>query len=152
MVTLTWGVKQSFRGYVEMSGGTAATTDGAATAPDGAFTFETAPDSDLALDANGALRGTGRFRGRVSFQAHGGMLSVTLTDPWIEPTADGLVLSIAETPTRRTAIARLDAGAASRAADGALEIAAAITLDGMMILGDHYPPGTPLDPVRLAAV
>ena len=150
MVTLTWGVKQSFRAYVEMSGGAATTTDGAACAPDGGFTFETAPDCDLAVALDGAVSGTGRFRGRVSFQAHGGMLSVTLTDPWIEAAADGLVLSIAETPTRRTAIARLDADGASRAADGALEIPAAITLDGMMILGDHYPPGTALDPVRLA--
>lgn len=152
MMTLSWGVKQSFRSYVAMSGGQATATEGAAPTPDGAFAFEAAPESDLAADADGGLSGCARFRGRVMFQAHGGMLKVTLTDPWVETTADGLVLTIAETPTRRTMIARLDAGAARRTPDGALELPAAITLDGMMILGDHYPPGTALDPVRLAGV
>jgi hypothetical protein len=45
--------------------------------------------------------------------------------------------------------AKLDAGALTPEADGTLSLAAAITLDGMFILGDHYPPGTALDPVRL---
>lgn len=141
VTTLGWGVKQSFRAYVEGSGGTITAQDGASREPDGAFVFEAAADSDLAVDA-GTLSGTGRFRGRVAFQAHGGLLSVTLTDPWLEAAADGWVLSIAETATRRTAIARLGPLAAG-------ELPAATTLDGMMILGDHYPPGTTLDPVRL---
>lgn len=139
---LEWGVKQSLRAYVEGSGGAIAAEAGAARTDDGGFAFEAADDSDLAL-SGGALSGTGRFRGRVAFQAHGGLLSVTLADPWIEPAGDGWVLSIAETPSRRTAIAKL-----GPPHDGALE--AVTTLDGMMILGDHYPPGTVLDPVRLA--
>ncbi|HEY0648802.1 HtaA domain-containing protein [Phenylobacterium sp.] len=142
VTTLGWGVKQSFRAYVEGSGGTITAQDGASRDPDGAFVFEAAEDSDLAVDAR-ALSGTGRFRGRLAFQAHGGLLSVTLADPWLEAAADGWVLSIAETPTRRTAIARLG----PLATDATLP--AATTLDGMMILGDHYPPGTALDPVRL---
>ena len=144
---LIWGVKQSFRAYVEGSGGTIATTDGAGRADDGTFVFQAADDSDLAIGADGVLSGVGRFRGQVAFKAHGGMLSVTLTDPWIEATADGGVLSVAETATRRTAIAKLDA--AALAGDERAELPAVITLDGMMIVGDHYPPGTPLDPVRL---
>ena len=146
---LNWGVKQSFRSYVEMSGGEIAVGAGAQRTPDGAFAFEAAPDSALEIDG-GALAGTGRFRGEVSFQAHGGMLSVKLIDPWLEPTADGLVLTIAETPTRRTAIARLNLGAQTTEPDGTVAIPAVTTMDGMMILGDHYPPGTALDPVRLA--
>lgn len=138
---LGWGVKQSFRAYVEGSGGSIAVADGAARAEDGTFAFEAAADSDLAVQGD-ALAGSGRFRGRVEFQAHGGLLSVTLVDPWLEATADGWVLSIAETATRRTAIARLG----PLDDDGALP--AATTLEGMMILGDHYPPGTALDPVR----
>ena len=147
MMTLTWGVKQSFRSYVEMSGGSTTAEDGAAAMPDGAFAFEAAPGGDLAVGADGAVTGTGRFRGRVIFQAHGGMLKVTLTDPWLEQTADGLVLTIAETATRRTPIAKL--GAAQRTEDGTLVFPAAITLDGMMIIGDHYPPGTVMDVVRV---
>ena len=150
MMTLTWGVKQSFRNYVEMSGGAATAADGATVSEGGEFAFEAAPVGDLAVDAGGAVSGTGRFRGRVTFEAHGGMLKVTLTDPWLEQTAEGLVLTIAETATRRTPIAKL--GVAQRTEDGALEFPAAITLDGMMIIGDHYPPGTALDPVRLAQV
>lgn len=144
---LGWGVKESLRAYVEGSGGTIDADAGAARTGDGGFAFEAEDGSDLVLGdgapADGALSGTGRFRGRVAFKAHGGMLSVTLTDPWVEAAADGWVLSIAETATRRTPIARL----------GALEggaMTAVTTLDGMMILGDHYPPGTALDPVRLA--
>ena len=147
---LGWGVKQSLRSYVEMNGGTFTADDGATRAPDGAFAFEAVPESDLAVDG-GTPSGTGRFRGRIGLQAHGGMLSITLTDPWIEPDASGLVLSIAESLTRRTAIARLDLAAAVEEPDGGLVIPTATTLDGMMILGDHYPPGTALDPVRLGA-
>lgn len=142
VMRLGWGVKQSFRAYVEGSGGSIATGDGCTRADDGTLAFEAAADSDLVL-TDGALSGTGRFRGRVQFQAHGGLLSVTLADPWVEPADGGWVLSIAETATRRTAIAKLGAPE-----DGAMS--ATTTLDGMMIIGDHYPPGTPLDPVRLA--
>ena len=141
VTTLGWGVKASFRAYVEAAGGAITAADGASRAPDGGFVFEAAPDSDLAVE-DGRPAGTGRFRGRAVFQAHGGLLSVTLVDPWVEPAADGWVLSIAETATRRTAIARLGA-----LEDGAMS--AVTTLDGMMILGDHYPPGTVLDEVRL---
>ena len=150
VASLGWGVKQSLRSYVEMNGGAFTAEDGASRGPDGAFAFEAATDSDLAVDS-GAPTGTGRFRGRIGLQAHGGMLSITLIDPWIETDASGLVLSIAERPTRRTAIARLDLAAATTEPDGTLAIPTATTLDGMMILGDHYPPGTALDPVRLGA-
>ncbi len=149
VTTLTWGVKQSFRNYVEMSGGTIAATAGAARAEDGALAFAAAPDSDLSIDG-AALSGTGRFRGEVSFQAHGGMLSVSLFDPGVEAGADGPVLTVADTAarTRRVVFAKLDLAAATDAG-GALSIPATITLDGMFILGDHYPPGTALDPVGL---
>lgn len=138
---LVWGVKQSFRNYVEGSGGSIAIENGAARADDGTFVFEATADSDLTLDG-GALSGAGRFAGTLKFEAHGGLLRVTLTDPWIEPSDGGFVLSIAETATRRTAIVKL-----GPPEDGALP--ATTTLDGMMIIGDHYPPGTVLDPVRL---
>lgn len=152
MTALIWGVKESFRRYVEASGGTIAASDGAERSADGAFVFAAAAESDLALGDDGAPSGTGRFRGVVRFQAHGGLLSVTLADPWVEPgDGGGYVLSIAETATRRTAIAKLDVAGRTVGADGATELAAVTTLDGMMILGDHYPPGTALDPVRLVA-
>ncbi|WP_309606222.1 HtaA domain-containing protein [Phenylobacterium sp.] len=159
MATLSWGVKQSFRSYVEAAGGTVATTGGAERAPDGGFLFPEGPQSTLAQGADGRLRGAGRFQGEVSFNAHGGMLSVVLVDPWIEASEAGLILTVADSPaaTRRLPFAKLDANAMTTEAlttgalttSGGLVLPAAITLDGMFLLGDHYPPGTVLDPVRL---
>ena len=150
VTALAWGVKQSFRAYVEMSGGTIAVAAGATRTPDGAIAFTAAADSDLAVDG-GALTGTGRFQGEVSFQAHGGMLSVALFDPGIEIGADGAALSVADSAgrTRRVVFAKLDLAEMTAGPDGSVTLPATITLDGMFILGDHYPPGTALDPVRL---
>jgi hypothetical protein len=149
MAMLAWGVKQSFRSYIDAAGGTIALAGGAERAADGGFVFTQAQESTLALGADGRLTGVGRFAGEVRFQAHGGMLSVNLAAPWVEATETGPVLSLAESPTRRVVFAKLDAGALTPEADGTLSLAAAITLDGMFILGDHYPPGTALDPVQL---
>ena len=145
MTTLAWGVKQSFRGYVAMSGGETALSGGAEHAGDEGFVFPEAGGGDLAFGADGRPQGTGRFAGGVSFKAHGGMLSVAISDPWLE--AGRGVLSVADAGGRRVDFATL--GAAEVGPDGAVTLPTAITLDGMMILGDHYPPGTALDAVRL---
>ena len=133
-----------------MSGGAIAVGGGAARTEDGLIAFAAAGDSDLAVDG-GALSGTGRFTGEVSFQAHGGLLSVALFDPGIEAGADGAALTVADSAarTRRVVFAKLDLAAMAAGPDGAVSLPAVITLDGMFILGDHYPPGTVLDPVRL---
>lgn len=152
MATLSWGVKQSFRGYMEAAGGTVAVDGGAERAPDGTFLFPQGPQSTLARGADGRLTGAGRFAGQVSFNAHGGMLNVVLAEPGVEATDAGLVLTVADGPARRVVFAKLDAAAMETEADGTLALPAAITLDGMFILGDHYPPGTVLDPVRVVGV
>lgn len=148
---LSWGVKQSFRSYVEAMGGKIDVGEGASRTPDGVFAFPAGPGEGLALGDDGRPKGRGDFTGDVRFEAHGGMLSVYLADPAIEVGPDGAILTVAETParTRRSPIAKLDLAAAAPGDDGGLVIPAAATLDGMMILGDHYPPGTPLDPVIL---
>jgi hypothetical protein len=151
MAALSWGVKQSFRSYVEAAGGTVAVAGGAARTTDGAFVFPEGAQSTLARDVGGRLTGVGRFEGQVSFNAHGGMLNVVLTDPWVEAAEGGLVLTVAQGGGRRVVFAKLDAEGMTTAGDAAV-IPAAITLDGMFVLGDHYPPGTALDPVRLAGV
>ena len=150
MATLTWGVKQSFRGYIDAAGGTIAVAGGAERAPDG-FLFPQGPESTLAQGPDGRLTGVGRFQGQVSFNAHGGMLNVVLTDPWVEATEAGLILTVAASATRRVAFAKLDADAMTTEGDATV-LPTAITLDGMFILGDHYPPGTVLDPVRLTGL
>ncbi|MEJ0064692.1 MAG: hypothetical protein WDM85_04045 [Caulobacteraceae bacterium] len=61
------------------------------------------------------------------------------------------MLTVADTPARdrRVELAQLDFAAATVADDGALVIPAKLARDGWRVLGDHYPPSTPLDPVRL---
>ena len=150
--TLEWGLKQSLRGYVEGAGGTIETGDGVARTADGAFVFNAAPgDAGLALGADGKPAGTSRFVGEVRCEAHGGMLKVFLADPAIEIGPEGGVLTVAEGPggDGRVALAVLDVGAATKGEDGALVIPAKVSRDGWRVLPDHYPTGTPLDPVRI---
>lgn len=151
VIALHWGVKQSFRGYVAMMGGVTEVSGGAEIAPDGGFTFPAAPDSDLAMGADGALIGQGRFLGNVRFEAHGGMLKVCLADPALEITEAGAVLTVADSPagTRRVGIAKLDLTLASAGEADSPSIPTSLTVDGSFLLGDHYPPTTVLDPVRL---
>ena len=46
---LSWGVKASFRGYVEAAGGSITLEDGATRTDDGAFVFEALPGGDLSI-------------------------------------------------------------------------------------------------------
>jgi hypothetical protein len=149
--TLSWGLKQSFRAYVESAGGSIETGAGVARTVDGAFTFLAASGDGLALGVDGKLEGVGRFLGEVRCEAHGGMLKVFLADPSVEIGPAGAVVVVADTPARdrRVELAQLDLAAATIADDGELVIPAKLSRDGWQVLGDHYPPSTPLDPVRL---
>ncbi|MBR7620985.1 HtaA domain-containing protein [Phenylobacterium sp. 20VBR1] len=149
--TLTWGVKQSFRAYVEGAGGTIEAGAGAQRTADGGFTFDAAPDSSLTVDADGKLTGRGLFLGEVQFAAHGGMLKVALVDPILEITDAGALLTVADHVSRtyRLEAARLDLGVANTEPSGEVVLPAALMMFGCQWLGDHYPAGTPLDPVQL---
>ena len=149
VASLTWGVKQSFRNYVAAAGGVIEVDGGGSRTSDGEFIFHAAPDSDLAFDANGALSGQGVFAGEVRFTAHGGMLSVRLAELRLDLSATGAALSIAER-TYRLDVARVDLAAAALGVGGQLILPTTVTMDGYQWLGDHYPPGTVLDPVRLS--
>ncbi|MBS0490186.1 HtaA domain-containing protein [Phenylobacterium sp. NIBR 498073] len=148
--SLQWGVKQSFRNYVGMAGGTTEVGAGAQQTEDGAFVFAAA-DGDLALDAEGKLQGRGGFTGEVKFQAHGGMLSVFLADPAIEVDDKGAALTVADTAKRdyRVEVARLDLAAMTTEPSGEIVIPVGLSVEGSRLLGDHYAPRTELDPVRL---
>ena len=148
--SLQWGVKQSFRNYVGMAGGTTEVGAGAQQTEDGAFVFA-AVDGDLALDAEGKLQGRGGFTGEVKFQAHGGMLSVFLADPAIEVDDKGAALTVADTAKRdyRVEVARLDLAAMTTEPSGEIVIPVGLSVEGSRLLGDHYAPRTELDPVRL---
>jgi hypothetical protein len=150
--TLEWGLKQSFRAYVEGAGGSIETGEGTTRTVDGAFVFAAAPgDAGLTRGADGKPQGAGRFIGEVRCEAHGGMLKVFLADPAVEIGPDGGVLTVADSPVRdsRVTLALLDLAAATKGDDGALVIPAKVSRDGWRVLPDHYPPMTPLDPLRL---
>jgi Htaa len=151
VMRLSWGLKQSFRAYVESAGGAIETGGGAERAADGGFTFAPAPGEGLKLGADGKPEGVGRFVGEVRCEAHGGMLKVFLADPSVEIGPAGAVLAVADSGNRdrRVELAQLDLAAAAVADDGAWIIPAKLSRDGWQVLGDHYPPSTPLDPVRL---
>ena len=85
------------------------------------------------------------------FDAHGGMLKVCLADPVVEISASGAVITAFDSSARthRFEIARLDLAAMSAGEDGELVIPTALSMDGIQVLGDHYPLNTVLDPVRL---
>jgi len=148
---LTWGLKQSFRAYVEAAGGVIETAEGAERDADGAFVFQAAAGEGLTLGADGKPEGVGRFVGEVRCEAHGGMLKVFLADPSVEIGPAGAVISVADTKARdrRVELAVLDLAAATIADDGAWVIPAKLSRDGWQVLGDHYPQSTPLDPVRV---
>ncbi|HEY2052298.1 MAG TPA: HtaA domain-containing protein [Caulobacteraceae bacterium] len=148
---LSWGLKQSFRAYVEAAGGAIETAAGAERAADGTFTFAAAPGEGLKLGVDGKPEGVGRFVGEVRCEAHGGMLKVFLADPSVEIGAAGAFVTVADTAARdrRVQLALLDLGAATMADDGDLVIPTKLSRDGWQVLGDHYLPSTPLDPVRL---
>ena len=146
VTSLTWGVKQSFRSYVEMTGGTTEVGEGATRDADGAFVFPATPESTLEIGPDGTLTGRGVFQGEVKFDSHGGMLKVFLADPVLELDGAEAKLTVAETPERklRGEIARLDLAGGDASA-----LPAALAMDGVFLLGSHYPLRTALDAVRL---
>lgn len=146
---LTWGVKASFRSYVDAVGGSITLSDGATRTEDGSFIFTAVPGGDLTIAPDGSATGAMRFQGTVTFDAHGGMLNSTLTELGVEAGADGLVMTALQAPMNqdRCTIAKL--GPVEVGADEAIILGAEITLDGMFQIADNYPPGTELDPVRL---
>jgi hypothetical protein len=149
ITALTWGVKQSFRNYVQSVGGVIEVGGGAEVTADGEFGFAAGPDSSLGLNGDGKLEGRGVFLGHVRFTGHGGMLSVFLADPVLE--LSGVMASLTiddhDKKPRRLEIAKLDLKGMT---SGEIAIPAALSIDGIQVLGDHYPLKTALDPVRLS--
>ena len=146
---LTWGVKASFRSYVEAAGGTISLSGGATRSGDGSFVFEAVPGGDLAIAADGSATGATRFQGTLNFDAHGGMLKIELTGLGVEAGIDGLVLTALQAPMNKDRCAVAKLGPVEVGADGTLTIRSKITMDGMYQIADNYPPGTELDPVHL---
>ena len=146
---LTWGVKASFRSYVEAAEGLITVSDGATRADDGSFVLNAVPGGDLAIAADGSATGSMRFEGTIAFEAHGGMLKATLTELGVEASSDGLVLTVLDAPLNRDRCAIATLALTEDGLDDGTTLRAEITVDGMYQIADNYPPGTELDPVKL---
>lgn len=146
---LTWGVKESFRGYVKAAGGDITVSEGATVADDGTFVFVAEPGGDLAIQPDGSASGATRFQGTVTFEAHGGMLKSTLAQLGVEAGEDGLVLTVLDAPMNKSRCAIAELLPVEVIGDVAT-LGTKITLDGMYQIADNYPPGTELDPIILA--
>lgn len=146
---LTWGVKQSLRGYVEGMAGSIGVSNGAAQTTDGEFAFGVATDSSLVVGPDGQLTGKGKFVGKVRFEAHDGALSIVIADPEVEFTERWILTVAGSTAGRpRVELALLDV-AAAKSLDGELIIPSVLSKEGWRVMGDDYMALTPLDPVRL---
>lgn len=147
---LIWGLKESFRNYVEATGGAITTENGAERSADGSITFTPATGDALTLDAAGKPHGQGSFAGKVTFKSHGGMLSIEIADPIVEIGDDGARLTVAvEGGSDRMEIAKLDLAEMSTREANEILIPAALSMDAYHLLDGQYTPGTALDPVRL---
>lgn len=155
---LTWGVKESFRSYIQgpVAGGGATATNGASVV-DGVFRFGQA-DGGTWTAASG--RGTVAYAGTVRFTGHAGALDLTLANPVVEVTGPGagrLLVDARSTgldgstfDRKGVAVATLALGAPTTSADGSVtytDAAATLTADGSLAFVGFYPAGTALDPV-----
>lgn len=136
MTTLVWGMKESFRDYIQSMDGTIA-----ATAPacflEGIQYFPAAGPAET--DSNGVVR---RFKGTVTFVAHGGLLRLEIRDPRIV-TADGNSRVLIGDETDTTEIGLIENFILNSPCPVRL------TPGGARLLQGYYPAGTELDPLEV---
>lgn len=127
---LTWGVKTSFVCYVRAVGGGVVADRGAR--DDGAaFAFAAAGSSPTDLEW--------RFQGRVSFQAHDGLLDVQIADPWVRLGDHGFDLSVTDGGG-----SRLTVGRGSSDVPLGTPVPVDLVAGAEHVFGSTYPSGTPL--------
>lgn len=162
---LDWGLKASFRQYVEgpIAHGGIEVRDPATTNDDGTYRFGEGAGTGDAAAAEVA------FTGEVYFWGHdagsGPQLELTLSEPRVEVAGQTGTL-VADVASRSlssgevvtyddVAVAQLDFAAAPvTVTDGVIsaqDVPATLTADGVPAFADFYPEGTALDPVSFEA-
>lgn len=159
---MDWGIKTSFRSYVNGPGaGSITPSDGATANADGSFDYRPGsgsytPGAASAVDAT--------FGGQVFFTAHDGILKFTLANPRVSLAGDSGVLYAdvvsskpsgpdagKETSYPNVDFATLDLTGISPVDDGSklsvAGISATLTANGAPAFAGFYPPGTALDPI-----
>ena len=149
---LVWVIKRSFVDYVLGGGGGTATPSGGAwVRPDGASVFEfDATDSD---DAQSVWK----FRGEVLFEAHWGMLTMRIADPWIVQADDDVQVTIVDPFSRQEgdrltiAKAKLESDGVTATGENWAGFDVQLANGGWALFNGKYEVGSALDPfaVRL---
>lgn len=141
---LLWGIKSSLIAYVRSQhDGTVETTGGAEAVASGGFRFPLADGDEQTL----------RYRGGVRLRAHGGMMDIAVSDPWVElsgtPSISVLAAWTGE-PAERLTIAWMDVATAE--GGGWTGSPVRLTADGSLTLGAlQYPEGQQVDDVTFSA-
>lgn len=159
---LDWGIKASFRSYVEgaIAHGSITTSGGASRNADGTFRFTGGTGS---FDDQGNLTRIA-FDGAVGFDGHDGQLDLDVTDVRVDLNGDQSVLradltskdmtSGAVTAYPDVVLAVLDAEAGTYAADAGTStwsgIPARLTAAGAPAFSGFYAAGAEFDPVALS--
>ncbi|SDU21518.1 HtaA domain-containing protein [Jiangella alkaliphila] len=159
--TLDWGVKESFRNYINgpIAHGAIEVRDPATENADGTFRFAEGTGDATAL----------AFGGEVYFSGHdmgaGPLLELTITDPRVTVTSADAGVLVADVVSKSLSSGELVTydGVELAALDftdhpvtetdgvvAASDVPAALTEDGVAAFADFYPAGTELDPVTFA--
>lgn len=160
--TLDWGVKSAFRNYIlhGPAAGTITTDGGATTLSDGTFRFPVSTGGHY----TSASDLVAPFGGSVTFEGHGGLLQVHITDPVVQiDGTDGVLIADVESRSLATGLtetwddvefADLDVASVQPTASGKVvtfaKVPASLTEDGAEAFAGFYTAGTELDPVTVA--
>lgn len=151
---LSWGIKQSFNGYVDATpDGQRDAGAGATKMPDGTYFFEFSDASEFDPQAG---TGTLKYLGAVRYKAHGGVLFVVIAEPWLEFSRGSATLSVVHPEAlkargQRLVIATLDVREGVQGLPtGWNGLLTHITHAGVSLFNNVYTPGEALDPVRFS--
>ncbi|WP_331773192.1 HtaA domain-containing protein (plasmid) [Embleya sp. NBC_00888] len=150
---LNWGVKRSFLDYILAVGGSC-DTDGALFRA-GRILFPPAQNRKCPRGRTDVVRHVGSVRMR----AHGGLIDLTLADPAVAATADGVTLSVvARGPGMQGAEQRVVVALLGCSPGGLLDamrsgrsLSSTLLSSGSWIFDHRYPVGIELAPVRWSA-
>lgn len=148
--SLVWGVKESFRSYIETGVAQGSiTVSGGAERVNGVFWF----GQDESSWAQGAARHSTTYAGSVRFRGHAGVLDLTFSDPIVRVDSASTGTLLVTVNGRQVAIATLDLSAASRTSVtggvGYANVPVTLTAEGAGVFsyngGQFYPAGTAMD-------
>ena len=152
-ISFAWGIKQSFLRYLAKLPGTQASVGGgAAFTNDNRFVF---PAAEGVGNDGLTVAGTVKFEGDVHLTAHGGMLDLILSDPWVDIDGRTARLSFVTHRSAGAGLARtvvcelLEQPGESDNSRRAWETRLADT--GVHVFGDTYAVGEVLDPAHFVS-